>query len=156
MYLKVSFIFIEVHIVMITYYLSVVEVTPRGNETRVLGAGPLDNIKAVFGVGIYHLYAEIWEEAGAFTKHDIDPAFTTILPTQDQYESYDIAADVKKYKDTGNAARIAMILQADASCRGLASWLSLTDLAGDKLRVNMTDVEAENYDSLMRNLTHVG
>ena len=116
----------------------------------------MDNIKAVFGVGIFHLYAEIWEEAGAFTIYDIDQTYTTILPTQDQYESFDIAADVKTFKDIGDAGRIAMILQADASCRGLASWLSLTDLAGDKQRENMTDIEGENYDSLLRNLTHVG
>ena len=131
------------------------EVTPRGNETRILGSGPLDNIKAVFGVGIFHLYAEIWEEAGAFTKYDIDPAFMTLLPTQDQYESYDLNADVKTFKDIGDANRIAMILQADASVRQLGSWFSLTDLAGDKSREAMTDVEGENYDSLLRNLTNV-
>ena len=121
----------------------------------MLGAGPLDNIKAVFGVGIFHLYAEVWDEAGAFTTHDIDQAFTTFLPTQDQYESYDINADVKAFKDVGDAARIAMILQADSSVRQLASWFSLTDLAGDKLRGDMSDVEGDNYDSLMINLTNV-
>merc|ERR1719312_393903 len=47
-----------------------------------------------------------------------------------------------------------MILQADASVRKLASWLSLSDLAGDKLRDDMSDVEGENYDSLLRNLTN--
>ena len=121
----------------------------------MLGAGPLDNIKAVLGVGIFHLYAEIWDEAGAFAIYNIDQEFTTILPTQEQYESYDINADIKEFKDVGDAPRIAMILQADASVRKLASWLSLSDLAGDKLRDEMSDVEGENYDSLMRNLTNV-
>ena len=131
------------------------EITPRGNETRVLGSGPLNNLKAVFAVGIFHLYAEIWEEAGAFTRYDIDRTFTTVMPTQDQYESYDINADVKKFKDVGDASRIAMILQADASIRQSASWLSLEDLIGDKTRDTMTEVEGENYDSLLRNLTNV-
>ena len=42
---------------------------------------------------------------------DIDTAFTLVMPTQDQYESYDIRADIKKFKDIGDASRIAMILQ---------------------------------------------
>ena len=54
---------------------------------------------------------EIHEEAGAFTVADIDTAFTLVMPTQDQYESYDIRADIKKFKDIGDASRIAMILQ---------------------------------------------
>ena len=54
---------------------------------------------------------EIHEEAGAFTVADIDTAFTLVMPTQDQYEGYDIRADIKKFKDIGDASRIAMILQ---------------------------------------------
>ena len=42
---------------------------------------------------------------------DIDTAFTLVMATQDQYESYDIRADIKKFKDIGDASRIAMILQ---------------------------------------------
>ena len=128
--------------------------TPRGNETRLLYAGPLDNAKAVFGFGKFHLFAEIWDEAGAFATFDINTAFTTIMPVREQYESYDIAADVKKYKDIGDAGRISMILQADASIRQSASWMSLGDLAGDKSRDEMTIVEATAYDNLMRDLTN--
>ena len=39
------------------YVIKVVEQTARGNETRLLYAGPLDNTKAVFGVGKFHLFA---------------------------------------------------------------------------------------------------
>ena len=138
----------------ILHFVSVVEVTPRGNETRLLYAGPLDNAKAVFGFGKFHLFAEIWDEAGAFATFDINTAFTTIMPVREQYESYDIAADVKKYKDIGDAGRISMILQADASIRQSASWMSLGDLAGDKSRDEMTIVEATAYDNLMRDLTN--
>ena len=130
------------------------EVTPRGNETRLLYAGPLDNAKAVFGFGKFHLFAEIWDEAGAFASSDINTAFTTIMPTREQYEAYDIAADIKKYKDTGDAGRISMILQADASCRQGASWMSLEDLAGDKSREDMTIKEGVAYDNLMKDLTN--
>ena len=136
--------------------VSVVEETARGNETRLLYAGPLDNAKAVFGVGKYHLLAEIWEEAGAYATYDIDKAFKTEMPTQEQYESYDLQADLKIFKDVGDASRTAMILQADASVRQKANWFSLEDLMGDKTRDQMGVVEGENYDGLMRNLTHVG
>ena len=61
--------------------------------------------------GIETCVPEIHEEAGAFTVADIDTAFTLVMPTQDQYESYDIRADIKKFKDIGDASRIAMILQ---------------------------------------------
>ena len=143
-----------VHMFHFTNYFPVVEVTPRGNETRLLYAGPLDNSKAVFGVGKFHLFAEIWDEAGAYANFDIDTSFTTLLPTQEQYEAYDIAADIKAFKDVGDAGRISMILQADASCRQLASWMSLGDLAGDKTRGSMSIVEGETYDNLMKDLTN--
>ena len=133
----------------------VVEETARGNETRLLYAGPLDNAKALFGVGKYHLFAEIWEEAGAFAVYDIDKAFKTVMPTQEQYENYDKTADLKAFQDVGDSSRIAMILQADASVRQKANWFSLEDLMGDKTREEMGVVEGDNYDSLMRNLTHV-
>ena len=131
------------------------EETARGNETKLLYAGPLDNAKAVFGVGKYHLFAEIWEEAGAYATFDIDTAFTTKMPRQEQYESYDLIADLKAFKDVGDSARTAMILQADASVRQKANWFSLEDLMGDKTREDMGVVEGENYDGLMRNLTLV-
>ena len=131
------------------------EETARGNETRLLYAGPLNSAKVVFGVGKYHLIAEIWDEAGAYTTYDIDKAFKTEMPTQEQYESYDIQADLAAFTDVGDAARVAMILQADASVRQQANWFSLEDLMGDNTRENMGDIEGENYDDLMRNLTHV-
>ena len=71
-------------------------------------------LQAVFGVGKYHLYAEIWEEAGAYTVFDIDTAFRTVMPTQEQYESYDLTGDLKAFTDVGDSSRIAMILQVDA------------------------------------------
>lgn len=88
-----------------------IEETPRGNETRLLYAGPLDNSKAVFGVGKVTLLAEIHDEAGAFAVYTIDPAFKTILPTKDAYFAFNFSAEVKKYSDTGDTSRTAMLLQ---------------------------------------------
>ena len=77
-------------------------------------------------------------------------------------------ADIQKFKDIGDASRIAMILQvnarnpirlyweqADASVRSLANWFSLGDLAGDKTREEMSVPEGEAYDNLLRDLTNV-
>ena len=65
---------------------------------------------------------------------DIDTAFTLMMPTQEQYEGYDIRTDIKKFKDIGDASRIAMIVQADASIRQKATWFGLEDLMGDKTK----------------------
>ena len=62
-------------------------------------------------MGKFHLFAEIHEEAGAYTVFDIDTAFTVILPLREKYEAYDFSAEVKKYTDTGDSARTAMLLQ---------------------------------------------
>ena len=97
---------------LVKYVFKVVEETARGNETRLLYSGPLDNSKAVFGVGKYYLYAEIWDEAGAYSIYDIDTSFQAILPTQEQYDAYDIAGELKAFKDVGDGSRVAMILQA--------------------------------------------
>ena len=97
---------------LVKYVFKVVEETARGNETRLLYSGPLDNSKAVFGVGKYYLYAEIWDEAGAYSIYDIDTSFQAILPTQEQYDAYDLAGELKAFKDVGDGSRVAMILQA--------------------------------------------
>ena len=77
----------------------------------MLYAGPLDNSKANFGKGRFHLIAEIHEEAGAYTTYDIDTNFVTVLPSREAYEAYDFESEVKKFKDTGDSARTAMLLQ---------------------------------------------
>ena len=107
-------------------FLLGIEETPRGNETRMLYAGPLDNSKAVFGVGRFHLVAEIHEEAGAYTNFDIDTNFVTVLPLREAYEAYGFDAEVKKYKDTGDSARTAMLLQVQYSFHNYQKFSACT------------------------------
>ena len=140
---------------LVKYVFKVIEETPRGNETRLLYSGPLDKSKAVFGVGKYYLFAEIWDEAGAFSTYDIATEFRLVLPTQEQYEAYDLQGQLKAFTDVGDGGRVAMILQADASIKQRANWFSLEDLMGDKTIDEMGDVEKENYQSLLKNLTNV-
>ena len=45
----------------------------------MLYAGTLDEVKVVFPVGEFHLYAEIHEEAGAYATYDINIKFPTTL-----------------------------------------------------------------------------
>lgn len=53
----------------------VTEILPNGDlgETNILYSGPTQETIAVFPVGEYRLWAEIHEEAQAFTEHTIEP-----------------------------------------------------------------------------------
>ena len=46
----------------------------------VLYSGPLSEAKVIFPVGEFKLYAEIHEEAGAYSPFIINPKFSTVLP----------------------------------------------------------------------------
>ena len=61
------------------YVFKIIEKTPRGNQTTMLYAGTLDEVKVVFPVGEFHLFAEIHEEAGAYATYDINIKFPTTL-----------------------------------------------------------------------------
>merc|ERR1739848_546134 len=41
------------------YIFKIIEKTDRGNQTTMLYSGTLDEVKVVFPVGEFHLYAEI-------------------------------------------------------------------------------------------------
>ena len=95
--------------------ISVVEDTGNGLETKVLYSGPDRTGKVVLPVGEFRLYAEIHEEAEAFTVFDIKSAFSTILPTQDEYESMDVKKVMDSYSITGDQARVSQMLLADVT-----------------------------------------
>ena len=87
--------------------------TASGELTSMLYAGPLPDAKIVLPMGEFHLIAEIHEEAGAYAVYDINVRFPTYLPDQEEYESLDIAAELKKYAEIGDQSRVSQILQAD-------------------------------------------
>ncbi len=87
-----------------------VEQTDKGNKTTVLYSGPTRESKVVLPLGEFHLFAEIHEEAEAFTIFDIEVKFPTYLPTQEEYEAYNIT---QKLANTRDEARIAQMLTAD-------------------------------------------
>ena len=89
--------------------------TDRGMRTSMLYAGPLPDAKVVLPFGEFHLIAEIHEEAGAYAEFDINTRFPTYLPDQQEYESIDVAAMLKKYSEIGDQSRVSQILQADVS-----------------------------------------
>jgi hypothetical protein len=81
--------------------------------------------------------------------------FQTILPTEAQYETYNLTADIGKFTATGDTNRVSMILAADASIRLLASFYSLGDLMAGTSRVNMTADQGAKYDNLLTKITNV-
>ena len=89
--------------------------TDRGERTSMLYAGPLPDAKVVLPMGEFHLIAEIHEEAGAYAEFDISTRFPTYLPDQQEYESLDITAMLKKYAEIGDQNRVSQILNADVT-----------------------------------------
>ena len=80
-------------------------------EEHILYSGPSREVLVVFPVGEFRLFAEIHEEAHAYTTYDIDPFFTGYLPEQYDYEALDINAEVQLHK--ADQSRVAQILLAD-------------------------------------------
>ena len=54
------------------FFLIVTEVTPAGNQTTMLYAGPLSNSIVVLPVGIFDLFVEIYDEADAYGIYDVN------------------------------------------------------------------------------------
>ena len=101
------------------------KVTEKGTEMSVLYSGPLPDAKVVLPLGTFELMAEVHEEAGAYTKHQIEARFPTYLPDEKDYKAVDLTAMLKRYSEVGDQARVSQILQADASIRAAACWFDL-------------------------------
>ena len=112
------------------YIFKIIEKTERGNQTTMLYSGTLDEVKVVFPVGEFHLYAEIHEEAGAYAIYDINHKFPTTLPDKDDYDAMDIEAELKAQTALGNQARVSQLLLADASIRKSACWFNVSCALG--------------------------
>lgn len=91
----------------------VIEETDKGNKTTLLYSGPTREAEVVFPAGKFHLFAEIHEEAEAFTVFDIDVKFNIYLPDQEEYEAFNLDEQLALYTSTGDQARVSQILQAD-------------------------------------------
>ena len=91
----------------------------------MLYSGPLPDAKVVLPLGTFELMAEVHEEAGAYTKHQIEARFPTYLPDEKDYKAVDLTAMLKRYSEVGDQARVSQILQADASIRAAACWFDL-------------------------------
>ena len=79
----------------------------------MLYSGPTNGATVVFPVGVFRLYAEIHEEAEAYTTFEIEPSFLGYLPTQQEYEAYSMTDAVAQHGS--NQARVSQMLLADVS-----------------------------------------
>ena len=139
------------------FVFKIVQSSSRGEETTMLYSGPLSETKVIFPVGEFRLYAEIHEEAGAFSFYEIDPKFSTVLPDEADYAQLDIKTLLKEYNDIGDQARVSQILLADASIRAKACWFNATCVLKDtasKDYEDMDDKEKAEYQDLIRTLTN--
>ena len=121
----------------------------------MLYSGPLSEAKVIFPVGEFKLYAEIHEEAGAYSPFVINPKFSTVLPDEDDYNVANVDKLIKQYSEIGDQARVSQLLQADASIRAKACWFNVPCALGDNVDLDqMGDKEKEEFKNLMRDLTH--
>jgi hypothetical protein len=59
-------------------------------QSTILAAGPLREISARLPIGSYEIYAEIFEEAGAYAPYVIKKQIDLLIPDQAEYEAFDI------------------------------------------------------------------
>ncbi len=105
-------------------------------------------------MGQFHLYAKIYEEAGAYAMYDINVQFPTIMPEEYQYYDYDVLSKVRHHQSMGNQQRTQQILTAQASIIREACYFNMTckdpswnpDLASAGQR--------ETYNQMLRNITN--
>ena len=139
------------------FVFKIVQSSSRGEETTMLYSGPLSETKVIFPVGEFKLYAEIHEEAGAFSTYIIDPKFSTVLPDETDYANTDIKALLKQYNDIGDQARVSQILLADASIRAKACWYNVSCVLKDTASLDpedMDDKQKAEYNDMIRTLTN--
>ena len=92
---------------MDSFSFLVVETSENGEKlTTTLYSGPTREATVVFPVGEFHLFAEIHEEAEAFTVFDIDTLFSTIMTTQAEYETIDLDKLVADSGDSSQASQL--------------------------------------------------
>lgn len=140
------------------FIFKTIKTTDKGTEMSVLYSGPLPDAKVVLPLGTFELMAEIHEEAGAYTKFQINPRFPTYLPDEADYKAVDLTAMLKRFAEVGDQARVSQILQADASIRAAACWFDMECSLSQKGITEtdpekMDDAQKEEYNSLIRTVT---
>jgi hypothetical protein len=131
----------------------------RGERTTLLYSGPLPEAKVIFGVGNFHLFVEIYEEAGAFAEYIIDNRFQVLIP--DESDMPPIDAMLEQYSKAGNQARVSQIIQAAASIRSNACWTNVAcalKAQGQQIDSydsnDMTPSQKETLDGIVRDISH--
>ena len=102
-------------------------------EETVLFSGPLNFIQVVLPLGSYVVYAEIFDEAGAFATFIIKKNMNLLLPDKVEFDAFDIAEQIEIAKFNGDKVRLSQILMADASLKNVACWYNITCQLKSKL-----------------------
>ena len=103
------------------------------------------------------LFLEIHESAGAYTRAVVTKDFNSYVPTEEEYGAYDLDADLEYFRTVGDSARVAQLLDADASIRQVACYFDPPcklelDLSLDAQAqiANFSEIELVQYeDSLV-------
>ncbi len=84
-------------------------------QTSLLASGPLKSIIAHLPLGSYEVFAEIYEEAGAFTTYQIKPQLDLLLPDQVDYDAFMVENKIETAKTLGNKNLVNQLLAADVT-----------------------------------------
>ena len=127
-------------------------------EETVLFSGPLNFIQVVLPLGSYVVYAEIFDEAGAFATFIIKKNMNLLLPDKVEFDAFDIAEQIEIAKFNGDKVRLSQILMADASLKNVACWYNITCQLKSKLGASfdpnddLTEDEQDAFDDMTREL----
>ena len=76
-------------------------------------SGPINTIKTVLPLGEFMVFAEIYEEAGAFTRFMIKETIHILLPDETEFNAFNFAEKIEAAKFNGDKVRLAQLLTAE-------------------------------------------
>ncbi len=84
-------------------------------QITIIYAGPLQVAYAYFPFGSFEVFAEIFEEAGAFATYEIKRSLDLILPSEEVYNDFDVQKRVEEALQKGDQNLANQLLTADVS-----------------------------------------
>lgn len=89
--------------------------TDGSQQITVLSSGPIQEIETVFPLGAFQVWAEIYDEAGAYKAYEIAKHIDLLMPSEEEYINYDIKAKVANSVLTGEQSLQSQLVLADVS-----------------------------------------
>ena len=124
----------------------------NGPEKHTLASGVQQNLNLVLPVGDFELFVDITDRLNAVTTVSLGDVVAN-MPTQEQLADYDPTKTIAYLKAVGDSTTLGMVLNALASVKGNAEWLSLdpvaiSNLTEDELLARISAIADINLETL--------